>query len=70
MDDDDWRFSMRFACSVAEAVGIDPWDDGSAVILPAPAPLPTIQYVPVPAPPRRPRKAAPYAGQLALDLAA
>ncbi|WP_342163959.1 hypothetical protein [Methylobacterium sp. SD21] len=68
---EDWRFSMRFACGVAEAVGIDPWNGGPPMVLPVPAPLPTIEYVrvPMPAPPRRTQR-GPIPGQLALDLAA
>lgn len=73
MDGEDWRFSMRFACAVAEAVGIDPWAGEAPMVLPVPTPLPTIQYVhvpvPMPVPPRRPQR-APVAGQLAMDLAA
>ena len=64
---------MRFACSVSEAVGIDPWDDdGPIAPLPVPAPLLTIKYVrvtPPPRPPRPPRR-GPNPNQLALDLAA
>lgn len=73
MDGEDWRFSMRFACSVSEAVGIDPWNGGPPMVLPVPAPLPIIQYVHVPLPaPATPRRAqrGPIPGQLALDLAA
>lgn len=70
---EDWRFSMRYACGVTEAVGIDPWNGGPPMVLPVPAPLPTIQYVhvkvPVPAPSRRHQR-GPIPGQLALDLAA